>query len=160
MIVSDDATIWSITYDPHYDDRNIFITQATGAVFLVMCDPSMNELWATYTGLSIDLYACHNLSIFSVAPSLIHNNLQNGMNMLDYYELPSIKIQKSLYQLTNLMNFKINLNFFLGFLQNEDFFAASLELGSPWMECSSRRYYSTPPCIMTLIMTTLDFEYC
>jgi hypothetical protein len=74
-IVSDDATIWSITYDHHYDDHNSFIIQATGAVFLVMCDSSMNELWAAYTGLSIDLYACHNLSIFSVAPSLIHNNL-------------------------------------------------------------------------------------
>ena len=29
-IVSDDATIWSITYDCHYDDRNSFIIQATG----------------------------------------------------------------------------------------------------------------------------------
>jgi hypothetical protein len=28
-IVSDDATIWSITYDRHYDDRNSFIIQAT-----------------------------------------------------------------------------------------------------------------------------------
>jgi hypothetical protein len=26
------------------------------AVFLVMCDPSMNELWATYTGLCIGRY--------------------------------------------------------------------------------------------------------
>ncbi len=29
-IVSDDATIWSITYDRHYDDRNSFTIQATG----------------------------------------------------------------------------------------------------------------------------------
>ncbi len=29
-IVSDDATIWSVTYERHYDDRNSFIIQATG----------------------------------------------------------------------------------------------------------------------------------
>jgi hypothetical protein len=28
-IVSDDTTIWSVTYDRHYDDRNSFIIQAT-----------------------------------------------------------------------------------------------------------------------------------
>ncbi len=31
-IVSDDATIWSVTYDHHYDNRNSFIIQATGPV--------------------------------------------------------------------------------------------------------------------------------
>ncbi len=30
MIVSDDATIWSITNDRHYDNRNSSIIQATG----------------------------------------------------------------------------------------------------------------------------------
>ncbi len=35
MIVSDDATIWSVTYDRHYDDRNSFIIQATGQYFQV-----------------------------------------------------------------------------------------------------------------------------
>jgi hypothetical protein len=29
MIVSDDATIWSISYDHHYDDHKSFIIQAT-----------------------------------------------------------------------------------------------------------------------------------
>jgi hypothetical protein len=29
-IISDDTTIWSITYNCHYDDRNSFIIQATG----------------------------------------------------------------------------------------------------------------------------------
>jgi hypothetical protein len=29
MIVSDDATIWSVTYDRHYDDCKSFIIQAT-----------------------------------------------------------------------------------------------------------------------------------
>jgi len=29
MIVSDDATIWSVTYDRHYNDCNSFIIQAT-----------------------------------------------------------------------------------------------------------------------------------
>jgi hypothetical protein len=31
-IVSDDATIWSVTYDRHYDDRNSFIIQATACI--------------------------------------------------------------------------------------------------------------------------------
>jgi len=29
-IISDDATIWSVTYYHHYGDRNSFIIQATG----------------------------------------------------------------------------------------------------------------------------------
>jgi len=37
MIVSD-ATIWSVTYDRHYDDRNSFIIQATSYPYLkVVC---------------------------------------------------------------------------------------------------------------------------
>ncbi len=32
------------------------------AVFLVVCDPSLNELWATYTGLFIDLYGSRSLT--------------------------------------------------------------------------------------------------
>jgi hypothetical protein len=28
-IVSDDTTIWSVTYDHHYDDRKTFIVQAS-----------------------------------------------------------------------------------------------------------------------------------
>jgi hypothetical protein len=32
MIVSDDTTIWSVTYDRHYDDRNSFTIQDTGYV--------------------------------------------------------------------------------------------------------------------------------
>jgi hypothetical protein len=34
-IVSNDATIWSITYDRHYDDHNSFIIQARGRYSLV-----------------------------------------------------------------------------------------------------------------------------
>jgi hypothetical protein len=33
MIVSDDATIWSVTYDRHNDDLNSFIMQATDVLF-------------------------------------------------------------------------------------------------------------------------------
>jgi hypothetical protein len=40
-IVSDDATIWSITYDHHYDDRNCFIIQAT-----VSHPPSQEDAYA------------------------------------------------------------------------------------------------------------------
>ncbi len=32
------------------------------AVFLVMWDPSMSELWATYTGLCLDLYGSRSLT--------------------------------------------------------------------------------------------------
>ncbi len=32
MIVSDYTTIWSITYDCHYDNHNSFIKQATGDI--------------------------------------------------------------------------------------------------------------------------------
>jgi hypothetical protein len=35
------------------------------AVFLVVCDPSMNELWATYTGLCIYLYGSRLLTASS-----------------------------------------------------------------------------------------------
>ncbi len=35
-IVSNDATIWSITYDRHYDNRNSFIIQATGVCGIIM----------------------------------------------------------------------------------------------------------------------------
>jgi hypothetical protein len=35
-ILSDDATIWSITYDCHYDDHNSFIIQATGQISKTM----------------------------------------------------------------------------------------------------------------------------
>jgi hypothetical protein len=46
------------------------------AVFLVMCDPSMNELWAKKTGLCIDLYESRSLTarsqlkIWSLFPDL------------------------------------------------------------------------------------------
>jgi hypothetical protein len=35
------------------------------AVFLFTCDPSMNKLWATYTGLCIDLYEPRSLTACS-----------------------------------------------------------------------------------------------
>ncbi len=35
------------------------------AVFLVMCDPSMNEMWATDTGLYLDLYGSRFLTAYS-----------------------------------------------------------------------------------------------
>jgi hypothetical protein len=54
MIVNDNFSViskWSSTLidnaraEIYY--RNMFIIQATEAVFLVVCDPSMNELWST-----------------------------------------------------------------------------------------------------------------
>ncbi len=39
-----------------------FVKLGPGAVFLVTCDPSMNELWVTYTGLCIDLYGSRSLT--------------------------------------------------------------------------------------------------
>ncbi len=42
--VSDDATIWSITYDCQYDDRNSFIIQATGQISKMMKNKNLIHL--------------------------------------------------------------------------------------------------------------------
>jgi hypothetical protein len=55
MIVSD-ATIWSVTYNCHYDDRNSFIIQATGVNFIKLFSSSLmtrpNKLECLYLAIS------------------------------------------------------------------------------------------------------------
>jgi hypothetical protein len=44
-------------------EKNTF--KSPEAVFLVVCNPSMNELWITLTGLCIDLYGSRSLTVRS-----------------------------------------------------------------------------------------------
>ncbi len=57
---------WTWTLDLIMGSLELYLSAHTfgkpEAVFLVLCDPSVNELWATQTGLCIDLYWSRSLT--------------------------------------------------------------------------------------------------
>jgi hypothetical protein len=61
IFIYKDIDLWEYNFEFLWCNLHLY----SEAVFLVMCDHSINELWATLTGLGIDLYESRLLTAHS-----------------------------------------------------------------------------------------------
>jgi hypothetical protein len=89
-----------------------YVDRSPEAIFLIVCDPSMNKLWTTYAGLCIDLYGSRSLTTGSSKGSswlkiqpllLISNNWKGEWSTLS---LPIAKMEIDPKKMKNHFKFE------------------------------------------------------